>query len=350
MVAGQTVLVGNGTYNEQVTVSGSGTASAPIVFAAAPGATPTITGSTDGFYINAKSYITVQGFTITGTPGDGIVVKNGCSNIRLEGNHVSFSGQPVNGKSAKGIRLQNSSNSTVENNTVDHNSSYGIYVPGSTGILVHDNNSFNNAFGYQRAASGIRLYQSNNNTVSGNRSHNNEDSGIDVDSSNNNLLFNNVIYGNGDHGIDNTNHSTGNRIISNTVYKSVTAGINVEGTSTGVTIANNISMDNGIASPRTHSDIRVESGSTAGTTLDYDLLNLSTPDTLVIWSSVGVHVAPGAESGERAGDPRHPGRPQVRERGRRQPPPARGIAGDRLRQLRRVGTAGPGRRRQRARR
>jgi parallel beta-helix repeat protein len=286
VVAGQTVLVGNGTYNEQVTVSSSGTASAPIVFAAALGATPTITGNTDGFYINAKTYITVQGFTITGTTGDGIVVKNGCSNIRLEGNHVSYSGQPVSGKTAKGIRLQDSSNSTIENNTVDHSSSYGIYVPGSTGILVHDNNSFNNAFGYQRAASGIRLYQSNNNTVSGNRSHNNEDSGIDVDSSGSNLLFNNVIYNNGDHGIDNTNHSTGNRIISNTVYKSVTAGINVEGTSTGVTIANNISMDNGIASPRTHSDIRVESGSTAGTTLDYDLLNLSTPDTLVIWSSV----------------------------------------------------------------
>ncbi|HEV8450525.1 MAG TPA: right-handed parallel beta-helix repeat-containing protein [Gaiellales bacterium] len=292
VLAGQTVLVGNGTYNEQVTVSGSGTASAPIVFAAAPGATPALSGSTDGFYINGKSYITVQGFTITGTSGDGIVVKNGCSNIRLEGNHVSFSGQPANGKSAKGIRVEDSSNSIIENNTVDHNSSYGIYVPSSTGILVHDNNSSNNAFGYQRAASGIRLYDSDNNTVSGNLSHDNEDSGIDVDTSNNNLLFNNVIYNNGDHGIDNTNHSTGNRIISNTVYKSVTSGINVEGTSTGVTIANNISMDNGIASPRTHSDIRVESGSTPGTTLDYDLLNLSTPDTLVIWNSIAYTTLP----------------------------------------------------------
>ena len=111
-----------------------------------------------------------------------------------------------------------------------------------------------------------------------------------------------MIYNNGDHGIDNTNHSTGNRIISNTVYKSVTAGINVEGTSTGVTIANNISMDNGIASPRTHSDIRVESGSTAGTTLDYDLLNLSTPDTLVIWNSVAYTTLPAlrAASGQEA--------------------------------------------------
>ena len=57
--------------------------------------------------------------------------------------------------------------------------------------------------------------------------------------------------------------------------------------STGVTIANNIAVDNGIASPRTHSNIRVESGSTSGTTLDYDVLYLTVPDTMVIWNSVG---------------------------------------------------------------
>ena len=46
------------------------------------------------------------------------------------------------------------------------------------------------------------------------------------------------------------------------------------------------SVDNGIKSPRTHSNIRVESGSTSGTTLDYDLVYLTTADTLLIWNSV----------------------------------------------------------------
>ena len=101
--------------------------------------------------------------------------------------------------------------------------------------------------------------------------HDNEDSGIERRPFDNNLVVNNVVYGNGDHGIDNYGGSTGNRIIGNTVYKNVTAGINVEGTLDGRTIANNISVDNGIASPRTHSNIRVESGSTSGTTMDYDL-------------------------------------------------------------------------------
>jgi len=284
---GQTVLVSSGTYNEQVTVSTSGTASAPIIFAAAPGATPTVTGGTYGFYMSGKNYVTVQGFNVTGTTDDGIVVKANSSNITIRGNHVSYCGQPVSGKTAKGIRIENSSSSIVDNNTVDHLTSYGIYVPGSTGILVRGNEAFANAFGYQRAASGIRLYSSTGSTVSGNRSHDNEDSGIDVDHSTNNLVVNNLVYENGDHGIDNTGGSPGNRIIGNTVYKNVTAGINVEGTSTGVAITNNIAVDNGIASPRTHSNIRVESGSTSGTTLDYDLLYLTVPDTMVIWNSVG---------------------------------------------------------------
>ena len=80
--------------------------------------------------------------------------------------------------------------------------------------------------------------------------------------------------------------STGQRLIANSVYKNVTAGINVEGSSTGATIANNISVDNGIASPRTRSNIRVDSASTSGTTMDYDLVYLSSPDVMLIWNSV----------------------------------------------------------------
>jgi len=73
VVAGQTVLVSSGTYNERVTVSSSGTATAPIIFAAAPGTTPTVTGGTSGFYLSGRTYVTVQGFNVTGTSDDGIV-------------------------------------------------------------------------------------------------------------------------------------------------------------------------------------------------------------------------------------------------------------------------------------
>ena len=69
---GDTVEVMNGTYTgpaggNVLTISTSGTASAPITFEAAPGATPVInsSGEWQGIEIDA-SYITINGFTIVG--------------------------------------------------------------------------------------------------------------------------------------------------------------------------------------------------------------------------------------------------------------------------------------------
>jgi parallel beta-helix repeat protein len=283
--AGQTVQVAAGTYSENVTVPTSGTSTAPITFTAAPGASVVLSGQASGFTISGRGWITVKGFTVTGTSGYGISVTNS-AHITLSGNHVSYSGQPVSGQTRSGIRLGNVTDSLVSGNTADHNSYAGIELNNaSTGNEVKGNVTFNNARGYERAAPGIRLYGAPGNIVDGNVSHHNEDSGIEAyPGSNNSLIYNNVTYNNGDHGIDDLT-CTGQRIIANTAYKNVTAGINVEGNSTGATLANNISVDNGIKSPRTHSDIRIEAGSTAGTTMDYDLVYLTVPDTILIWNS-----------------------------------------------------------------
>ena len=196
-------------------------------------------------------------------------------------------GTPSAARPRPGSTCTNTTDSLLVGNTVDHNTDSGIQLTGgSTRDELRANVCFSNAQGWQRAATGIRLYSSPGNVVDQNILHDNEDSGVEsYTGSNNTLLYDNVSYGNGDHGIDNY-RSTGQRVIANTVYDNVTAGINVEGTSTGATLANNISVDNGIDSPRTHSDIRIESGSTSGTKLDYDLVHLSTSDTLLIWSSV----------------------------------------------------------------
>jgi parallel beta-helix repeat protein len=284
--AGQTVQVAAGTYPERVVVPVSGTSSAPIVFSTAPGASVTLSGQANGFYISSKSWITITGFSIINTSDYGIAVSNS-SHITLSNSHVSYSGQPVSGLTKYGIRFNNVTDSLISGNIVDHNTNAGIgVVSGSTGNQVIGNQSFSNAQGYQRAAAGIHLYEAPGNIVADNITHDNEDSGINCyPSSNNCLIYNNVAYNNGDHGIDDS-FSPGARIIANTVYNNVTAGINVEGNATGGTVANNISVDNGIGSPRTHSDIRVEKGSTAGTTMDYNLVYLTRPDTLLIWNSV----------------------------------------------------------------
>ena len=284
--AGQTVQVAGGTYAEDVKVSSSGNPGAPIAFTAAPGAAVTLTGKTDGFTLTNASWITVNGFQVTRTTSYGINVTGG-SHVTISANHVTFSGQPVQGQIAAGIRLSGVTGSLVSGNDSDHNSDYGIMVVGgSTGVEVRGNTTFSNSRVYERATAGIRIYQSPGNIVDRNITHDNQDSGIECyPGANNTLIYDNVSYDNGDHGIDNLT-ATGEVIVGNTVYGNVTAGINVEGGSTGATVADNISVDNGIGSPRTHSDIRVEQGSTAGTTMDYDLVHLTTPDTLLIWNSV----------------------------------------------------------------
>ena len=283
---GQTVQVAGGTYSEKVTISKSGTATSPITFRAAPGATVTVTGGTNGFVISGRSWLTVNGFTVTNTSDYGITVSNSTS-ITISNNDVSNAGFRASGMTRGGIRVNNSTDSLIVGNTSHDNSYAGIMVVGgSTRNEVRGNETFGNARGFERAAPGIRIYQSPANVVDNNITHDNEDSGIESYSgANDTLIYNNVSYSNGDHGIDDL-RTTGQRIIGNTVYKNVTAGINLEGNSTGGTIRNNISVDNGIKSPRTHSDIRVESGSTAGTTVDYNVVYLTTPDTLLIWSSV----------------------------------------------------------------
>jgi parallel beta-helix repeat protein len=378
-VAGQTVQVASGTYQELVTFANSGTPGSPIVLTAAPGANVIVRGMANGFKVSARSYITVDGFTVTDTTSYGIYVASGSSNVTISdntvtdtGSHgiyltttstaVTVTGNTVSGATGYGIYVNTLSNITVSGNTVSDTSSYGIHVNSSSDVTVNDNDvsgagerasgltkygiklanttdslvsgnvshdnseagvfldadtnevrvtenhTFGNARGYARAAPGIDV-RGFNNTVDRNISHDNEDSGLQFyTGSHDNLVVDNLTYGNGDHGIDDLN-STNQRIISNTVYDNVAAGINVEGTSTGATIENNISVNNGINSPRTHSNIRVDSNSTTGTTVDYNVVFLTTPDTMYVWgktsyTSLGAfQAATGQEAHGIQGDP-----------------------------------------------
>jgi len=284
-VAGQTVTVNAGSYAEDVNPANSGTATSLIVFTAASGATVTVLGQTNGWTVSGRSFIKIHGFAVTQTTGPGISVSSS-SNITIDSNHVSFSGQPISGLSAKGILVTGSSNSLIVGNQTDHNSDAGISLgSGNTGMEIKNNVSFSNASQFVRIAPGIET-SSGGTTIDGNITHDNEDSGINVYSgATNNLIFNNVAYHNSDHGIDTLN-ATGQRYISNSVYNNVTSGLNMEGNSSGGTMANNISVDNGINSPRTVGDIRVDSNSASGTTIDFDIAFYHTASTLISWAGV----------------------------------------------------------------
>ena len=310
---GDSVLVRSGTYREEVKPKISGTPGAPVSYSPAPGASVTVTGGTHGFTVDTKSWITISGFTVSGTVSYGVYLKNS-SNITFSGNRVTLSGQPVSGATAQGIYLKGTTSSLIVGNTTDHNSDAGIYLTtGTSGVEIRGNDSYSNARQYTRAAPGIDV-RSAGNTVDGNTSHGNEDSGIQLyNGANGSLVYDNLSYGNGDHGIDCLN-STGVVIVSNTVYNNVTSGINLEGASgtaasSNGTVRNNISVGNGLKSSTTKGDIRVDPSSRSGTTVDSDLLWLNSPGTLVTWgttlySSLSTfHSATGQETHGRQADP-----------------------------------------------
>lgn len=307
--AGQTVQVAAGRYQENVHVVASGTRRRPIVFAAARRGRVVVRGQTNGFTVVGRRWVTIKGFTVTGVRNHGISVQRS-SFIKILRNRVSNAGQRKSGITGAGIWLAETRASLVAGNVADDNTYAGIELTeGSTRNVVRGNKVFANASGFNRRAPGIRLSGSPHNTIRGNITRDNEDSGIECFSGGNELIVENVSFDNKDHGID--NHAcSGGRLLGNTVYDNTAAGINVEANSIDTTIANNISVDNGINSPRTRSDIRVDASSTAGTSMNSDLVYVSGPTTVFIWNSTiylslqALQAATGQESQGLYGDPR----------------------------------------------
>ena len=308
-VAGQTVKVSAGTYNEAVSVANSGTAGSPITLAASPGVV--VTSSSVGIAVPGRSWVVIRGFETGPTTKEGILVSGAASRVTIVGNHVHNAGTPVSGLTKNGIGIQGSTvDSSVVGNTVDHNSDSGIFLTDtSTRVLVTGNETFANARVYTRAAPGIDI-RSSGNTIQGNYSHDNEDSGVQLRGS----CIGNVVVGNrtdhnGDHGIDILN-CTDTLVTGNSVYLNVTAGINDEGQSQRVTIKNNISADNGINSTRSSGNIRVDGASYVGSVTDSNLTYLSTPSTDYKWNTTSYaslaafRSATGQEARGLQGDPR----------------------------------------------
>ncbi|TML25460.1 MAG: right-handed parallel beta-helix repeat-containing protein [Actinobacteria bacterium] len=302
-----------------------------IVFQAVPGATVTVTGGSNGFVVSGKQYVTISGFTVTGTTSYGIYL-SGSNNIVVSANTVTNAGHSVSGQLAAGIDLSGTSASTITGNNTNHNSDSGIFLNSTTTTTtVSYNNSSFNANQYQRNANGINVVGQNN-TILGNLLHDNEDSGLQFyPGGDNNLATLNVSYDNGDHGIDDLN-VTGGRLIGNTIYHNCTSGINVEGTSGNYLVENNISVDNAVflVNP-------TPIGAYGSNTCKRRAGNIG------IWDSA----PPSDAVRDRAGAAGPAGRPALRQPGWLRPAPAGGLPGDRLRRLGRLRCAGHRRHRRR---
>ena len=313
---GSTLYIGDGTYAETIKPSVSGTASAPVTVTAWPGKDPTIgTGVSYGAYVSSKSYVVLSDLTFAQTVNDGVYL-SGSNHLTVSGCTVRNAGQPRSGATAPGLSVRSTSSSQILGNTLDHNSSHGIYVAGtSTSNLIADNTSTWNAEGWRRNANGIDVIAPGN-TILRNVTHDNEDTGINFyTGGNNNLAALNVTYDNGDHGIDDYN-VTGGRLIGNTVYHNCTSGINVEGTSGSYVVEDNVAVDNavypaynGISCSRRTGNIGIWDSAPSSTTVDHNLVWLSKPGNMYTFGSAysslaAMQAATGQEADGVQGDPR----------------------------------------------
>ena len=232
---------------------------APIVFTAAPGATVTLAGHANGFVLSNKSWITVNGFGISSTTGVGISVQT----RRTSSSRTTTSA--LQASRSAGRRNRGSTSTMSETPRVGqhrrpqhqlrdlpHTARHATWSTATQASATR------RALRGQPPASGSTTRPATQSTRTAyitTRTPGSSRSRVPSD----NLIFNNVSYDNGDHGIDDY-ASTGQRIIGNTVYKNVDRRHQHRGQARPAQRSRTTSASTtGSTSPRTHSDIRVDS-------------------------------------------------------------------------------------------
>ncbi|MEA3282636.1 MAG: NosD domain-containing protein [Euryarchaeota archaeon] len=209
---GATIIVSDGTYNENVdvdkrlTIRSENGADATIVQAAS---------SSDHVFEVTANWVNITGFTVTGatdhdaSPGlmiSGIRLSYACycniSNNNASNNYCGIypyysSDNTLMSNTASaneyGIHLCYSSDNTLMSNTASANNYCGIYL-----YYCSSNNTLKNNTANSNTWHGIYLDHSSNNTLMSNTASNNSIHGISLYDSSNNLLYhNNLINNNG---------------------------------------------------------------------------------------------------------------------------------------------------------
>ncbi len=154
LIAGDTVYIRQGIYNEQIVPLNSGTASNPITYTGYPGETATIDGQltlpeawSGIIYIYGKQYITISGLKITRAGpyhnNCGVLVED-ASNIVIENNYIFDT-------VSSGIGVWNSQNITIDRNEVEKACNDGeqecITIAGTVNFLVSNNHVHHNGPG-----------------------------------------------------------------------------------------------------------------------------------------------------------------------------------------------------------
>ncbi|MBI3607787.1 MAG: PKD domain-containing protein [Nitrospirae bacterium] len=210
----------------------------------------------NGFVLSGKSWVTIDGFTVTRTEDRAIYLYNFLSNDTVTHNAVTFANR-------YGIAAANASALVIGSNVVADNNDHGIaFTTGVTGSTIEDNESFRNARPAVQAGNGLYLWASSGNRVQRNRFHDNKDAGLQIRAaSDNTVSVRNRSWNNGDHGYSDLGVS-GTLHVGDVAWGNYRDGFSVVGTSPNTTIVDCVSVNNGPTTSRY--DLEVDATSVTG--------------------------------------------------------------------------------------
>jgi Right handed beta helix region len=207
VAAGDTVLVKNGTYNENINIKANGVANRWITFKAYPGHKPFVKGTYGAFHVEG-SYIKVIGFEVVSTIENGIAIGG-----QVGGNHhTQILNNKVHDSGCNGIGAMRTDYLTIENNVVYRNAFTSPWM--CSGITVYQSTDADRRPGFHNIVRGNISY-GNENRKPGKNGRVSDGNGIIIDDSkhtqgeipspkytNSTLVENNLVFDNGGRGIN----------------------------------------------------------------------------------------------------------------------------------------------------
>ncbi|MCU0516389.1 MAG: right-handed parallel beta-helix repeat-containing protein [Oscillatoria sp. Prado101] len=205
VAAGDSVYVKNGTYQENITVTQSGTPDKWIAFQAFPGHKPFVIGTQDGTFRIEGNYIEINGFDVTSIlTGSAIHVGKGNHHTRIINNELHDAG-------CGGVSGQETDYLHVEGNRVYRNAFRSHYQ--CSGISIYQAIAFDSEPGFHNIIRGNISYY-NQNIVPREDGKITDGNGIIIDDfrqtqsqtprpkyTASTLIENNIVFSNGGRGI-----------------------------------------------------------------------------------------------------------------------------------------------------
>src|SRR5262249_59830558 len=113
----------------------------------------------NAFVLAGKSWITIDGFTVTRTEDRSIDVSSSASDVAILDNTAAFSNK-------YGIYVSNCARVRIAGNVVTDNNNHGIVLTtGATGCLVENNEGARNSLPGTRSPNGVYVYGSSGHPV-----------------------------------------------------------------------------------------------------------------------------------------------------------------------------------------